>query len=114
MHHQRSREPLWWLPFSGGMMVDALAIPALVIVTGLLIPFALVNPESFRNLLIHPLVRAAVFVIAALSFFHAAHRLKFTLIDLGLKDAKIALGFICYGGAIVGTLLTAAIALGLM
>jgi fumarate reductase subunit D len=113
MHHRRSREPLWWLPFSGGMMVDALAIPALVILTGFLIPFGLVTGH-LRELLVHPLGRFAVFVIASLTFFHAAHRLKFTLIDLGLKDAKLALGVICYGAAIVGTLVAAALALGLM
>src|SRR5207244_2577801 len=90
----RSREPMWWLPFSGGMMIDALAIPALVVITGILLPFGLINAEGWRNLLVHPLARLVIFVIAAFSFFHAAHRLKFTLIDLGLKKAKTALGFI--------------------
>ena len=112
MHH-RSDEPLWWLPFSMGMMIDALAIPALVIVTGFLIPFFNMG-GGLRELLLHWLTRFVIFVIVAFTFFHAAHRLKFTLIDLGLKEAKTALGFICYGAAIVGTLVAAAIAVGVL
>jgi succinate dehydrogenase subunit D len=111
---RRSNEPLWWLPFAAGMGIDAMVIPALVVITGIFIPLGLVNPEGLRGFLLHPLVRAGLFVVVSLSFFHAAHRLRFTLIDLGLKGADAALSVVCYGAAILGTLAAAAVALGLL
>ncbi len=110
---RRSNEPMWWLPFSGGMMVDAMVIPALVIITGALVPLGLVSEETLRGLLSHILGRLFVFVVVALSLFHAAHRLRFTLIDLGLKSVKGPIGVVMYGSAIVGTLVAGAAAFGL-
>jgi len=108
---RRSNEPLWWVPFAGGMMIDAMVIPALIVITGILLPFGIIDVESIRQLLLHPLTRAAMFVIISLTFFHAAHRLRFALPDLGLRALKPVLGFILYGGAILATLVTGAIAL---
>jgi fumarate reductase subunit D len=110
---RRSNEPLWWAPFGAGMMVDALVIPALVIVTGLLIPLGMVT-GGIQHLLQHPLTRLVLSGVISLSFFHAAHRLRFTLADLGLKGLGPLLGIVCYGGAIVGTLIAGAVALGLI
>jgi fumarate reductase subunit D len=109
--HRRSNEPLWWMPFSGGMMADALVMPALIVITGILIPLGFVH-ESVRGLFQNPLIRLALFVVISLTFFHAAHRLRFTLIDLGLKGARTAVAAILYGAAILGTLWAAAVALG--
>ena len=96
-------------------MVDALAVPALLVITGLLIPFGMItDAEHLRQLLLHPLTRLVLFGIIALTFIHAAHRLRFTLIDLGFKSARAAVGIVCYGGAILGTLVAAAVALGLL
>ena len=111
---RRSSEPLWWIPFAGGMMADAFLIPALVIVTGLLVPFGLLAPDRLQGWLVHPLGRAALFVLCSLTFFHAAHRLRFALADLGLKPLGPALAFVCYGGAILGTVLAALVALGIL
>lgn len=108
---RRSNEPLWWLPFSAGMMLDALAMPALIVITGILVPLGLAG-GGLQGLISHPLIRAGLFVLISLTFFHAAHRLRFALVDLGLKGAKNALGFLLYGGAIVGTLVAAAVAVG--
>jgi hypothetical protein len=55
-----------------------------------------------------------VLVQPRFQFFHAAHRLRFTLADLGLKGLGPLLGILCYGGAIVGTLIAGAVALGLL
>ena len=110
---RRSNEPLWWLPFSAGMMLDALAMPAIIVITGILIPLGLAG-GGLQGMLTHPLVRAGLFVLISLTFFHAAHRLRFALVDLGLKGAKHALGFILYGGAIVGTLVAAGVVVGLI
>jgi fumarate reductase subunit D len=96
------------------MMADAFIIPALVIATGLLVPLGLLEPENLQRWLVHPLGRAALFVLCSLTFFHAAHRLRFALADLGLKPLGPALAYVCYGGAILGTLAAALVALGIL
>ncbi len=108
----RSSEPLWWLPFSAGMMIDAMLIPALVIITGVLLPLGVLSEETLDMALGNIIGRGAVFAVAALSFFHAAHRLRFTLIDLGLKPIKMVVALAMYGGAIAGTLAAAAALFG--
>jgi fumarate reductase subunit D len=109
---RRSNEPLVWLPFAGGMMADAMLVPALALITGVLAPLGMVSEAGFRALLLNPLVRFVLFGLIALTFFHAAHRIRFTLADLGLKALKPALPLLCYGAAVVGTILAGLIALG--
>jgi fumarate reductase subunit D len=107
----RSNEPLWWLPFSAGMMVGALFVPALIVITGFLLPW--LRPESadqVKNLVNHPLTRALLFVVISLSFFHWAHRFRYILFDLGVKGARTLVAFACYGSAVVGSLLALAVA----
>lgn len=103
----RSNEPLFWAPFSGGMMLDALFVPALVIITGLLVPAGLVEAESLRGLLDSPIARVLVFALVALTLFHAAHRVRFTLIDLGMKFLKGPAGLLLYLAALGGSALAA-------
>jgi fumarate reductase subunit D len=112
----RSSEPLWWGPFSAGMMIGALFIPGLILVTGFLWPFLHTedtDAEFARNLLVHPLTRLFLFVVISSSLFHWAHRFRYVVFDLGLKEGKTAVATLCYGTAIVGTVWTALIALGI-
>jgi len=111
---RRSSEPLWWIPFAGGMMMDAMVAPALIVITGILVPAGIVAPDKLLAFLVHPLTRLVLFVFAAATFFHAAHRLRFALGDLGLKSLKPQLGFICYGLAIIGSIVAALVALGVL
>ena len=111
---QRSNEPLWWGPFSAGMMIDALFVPALILITGLILPMQAADSERVQRLINHPLTRLLLFVVISLSFFHWAHRFRYIVFDLGLKEGRTAVAVICYGAAIVGTVLTAAIALHLV
>jgi fumarate reductase subunit D len=108
----RSNEPLVWAPFSAGMMLDAMVVPALVVITGVLVPLGMVSEQTLAGLLSHVLTRLFVFVLVALSLFHAAHRIRFVLVDLGLKSMHGAIAVVMYGGAVVGTLLAAAAAFG--
>jgi fumarate reductase subunit D len=103
----RSNEPFWWALFSAGMMVGALLVPALVVITG----FLPLGAERMQNLLNHPLTRLLLFIVISLSFFHWAHRFRFTLVDLGLKGASPVIAVVCYGSAIVGTVLSGLFAL---
>jgi fumarate reductase subunit D len=90
-------------------------VPALIVITGLLIPMGLgPEPERLRALINHPLTRLVLFVLISLSFFHWAHRFRFTLVDLGLKGASMAIAFLCYGLAIVGTIWAGLVALHLV
>jgi fumarate reductase subunit D len=108
----RSSEPLWWGPFSAGMMVGALCVPALIIITaGLPVVRDFVTA---RNLIDHPLTRIFLFVVISLSFFHWAHRFRYIIFDLGVHGGRTAIAVLCYGGAIVGTILAGAIALRLV
>lgn len=110
----RSNEPLWWGPFSAGMMVGALCVPALILLTGFLWPS--LRPTSatqVRDLINHPLTRLFLVIVISLSFFHAAHRFRYVIFDLGVKGGKEIIAFLFYGSAIVGTGLAAAIALRL-
>jgi fumarate reductase subunit D len=110
MRRKRSNEPLWWIPFAGGMMVDALAMPALILITGFLVPIGLVSPDHLRAIIDHPLGRLVMLVVIAMTFFNAAHRLRFVIPDLGFRALSPILPFLCYGGAIAGTLAAIGIA----
>src|SRR6266852_4851016 len=107
----RSNEPLWWGPFSAGMMVGALFVPALIVITGLFPALGLIQgPEHLQRVIHHPLTRLFLFVVIALSFFHWAHRFRYILFDLGLKGSRTAVASVCYGLAIAGTLTAGAVA----
>ena len=49
-------------------------------------------------------MRVALFVLCALSLFHAAHRFRYTLYDgLQIKHLNELINLLCYGGAVVGS-----------
>lgn len=104
----RSNEPYFWLLFSGGGMLAALALPALAFLLLVAMPLGWVAAPSHADLLrllSHPLSRAALFVLVSLSLFHWAHRFRFTLYD-GLQLAHLwgMIAAFCYGGAALGSL----------
>ena len=108
----KSNEPIWWSLFSAGGMISAIVFPILIIITGILIPFELVSdkPLNFERIhfaLSHPLIKLVLFVVISLPFFHWAHRFRYTLVDIGLKPLSTFISIVCYGGAIIGTILTA-------
>lgn len=107
----RSNEPLWWAPFSAGMMIDALCVPALILITGFLWPqHRAGDAAQVRALINSPLTRIFLLVVISLSFFHAAHRFRFFLVDVGVKGGRTAVAATCYGLAILGSVAAVAIA----
>lgn len=98
----RSREPIVWVPFILGGGFAALFAPALMFVTGLAPAAGLTDADTLARAASHFAGRLFLLVFISLSLIHAAHRLRFALVDLGLHQAKQAIIVLCYGGALVG------------
>jgi fumarate reductase subunit D len=104
-------EPIAWVLFSAGGVVSALLIPSLAFLFGLAFPLGwLPVPEHARVLAVlqHPLTRLVLFFLCTLSLFHWAHRFRYTLYDgLQIKHLNELVNLLCYGGAIVGSVIAA-------
>jgi fumarate reductase subunit D len=117
MSEQVSQRPalthlFWWFMFAQGGVIAALLIPVHVVVQGILGPLGIVpvvdrHYDTWVNVLGNPLVKLYLLVLIAVPFFHFAHRLRYLLVDLGLKAARSAPAqVIFYGGAVVVTVVT--------
>ena len=108
---KRSNEPFFWAMFSGGGMLAALLMPALVVFVWIAPALGFLEAPSHGEMsskLAHPLVRLGVFAFIALSLFHWAHRFRFTLYDgLQLSHLFGLIAAISYGGATALTLVAA-------
>ncbi len=104
----RSNKPLVWGLFAAGGTLAAFLLPALVFVL-LLAGYgqapAGLDYASMRAFAGAWLGKLMLFVVVALSLWHAAHRLRDALHGLGLRADK-AVASVAYGVAGVGTVLT--------
>jgi fumarate reductase subunit D len=109
---KRSTAPIFWLLFGAGGMLAALIGPALLVITGIAVPFAIgISPDfmSFARAAAfthHPLGKLVLFGIIALFLWHGAERIYLTLRDMH-AGGKAALTWFCYGGAAALTVVTA-------
>ncbi len=107
---KRSAEPILWLLFSAGGVVSALFAPILLFLFGLAFPLGWLEPDH-RHLfavLGNPLTIVTLVVVCMLSLLHWAHRFRYTLYDgLQIRHLSELINVVCYGGAIVGTLVAA-------
>jgi fumarate reductase subunit D len=108
-------ETIWWSLFAAGGVVAAMLIPALILTTGIFLPF--VDSQQIEQLkdvpfpgfpALHKLAfsvlgRLVLFVAISMTFFHCAHRIVHTSKDLGLHAAHGVIAILFYGGAIAGT-----------
>ena len=101
----KTKEPIWWSLFGAGGMISAVLTPVTVILTGVAIPAGWLSVEALDRLIHHPLTLLYFFLLIVFPLFHAAHRLLFTLVDLGLKGMRSTLAVLLYGGAIVLSIL---------
>jgi fumarate reductase subunit D len=103
---KRTVEPFVWLLFSGGGMVAALALPALLVLFAFALPLGWITAPDHADLLAlfrHPLTRLALLGISALALVHGAHRFRFTLQDgLQLHRYDRLIATACYGAALIG------------
>ena len=102
-------EPVRWLLFSAGGMVAALLIPGLLLLFGFAFPLGWLDPPDREHLLAvlrNPITRLALLALCVLALFHWAQRFRYTLFDgLQLKRHSDIINFVCYGLAVVGSLL---------
>ncbi|HEX9339900.1 MAG TPA: fumarate reductase subunit FrdD [Thermoplasmata archaeon] len=104
-------EPLFWGLFSLGGFITAFLFPVTLFLLFFAAPFGLWPTDSasyaaFSALWQGPLVRVYFFVLIGGSLFHGTHRLKFMLVDAGVRSpgAEAALDVILNAVAILGSL----------
>ena len=99
---KRSNDPIFWLLFGAGGMLSALIGTALVFVSGIGVPLALVvsrdlmRYESMLGFAQHWLGKIIVFAVIVLFLWHAALRIFHMLHDFGIH-AGTGAKLICFG-----------------
>jgi fumarate reductase subunit D len=101
---RRSSEPLYWSLFSAGGIITALLAPVLIVVVGFLVPGDHVGFQRLHEIFTNPVGRLVVFGLAFFTFFLAAHRLRHTLVDVGLKRFARPITVTCNLAALAGTI----------
>ena len=104
--------PFLWFLFGGGGMVAALLFPVHVLLFGLAFPLGWLEApdyESLHGLVTHPITRLYLFVFIFLPLFHVAHRLRYTVYDLFhiQEGMRPPIAVVCYGAALLGTVVAA-------
>ena len=107
---QSNEAPLWAL-FSAGGVVAAFLIPIHLFLFGLAFPLGWLGTPSYEHLMElvrSPLVKLYLLFLCSLPLFHWAHRFRYTLYDgLKVKHLNEVIFTLCYGGAVVGSVLAA-------
>jgi fumarate reductase subunit D len=111
MYVKRPIEPMLWLLFSAGGVMAAMIMPMTLFLFGLAFPLGWLTPPSYEHLraiVSNPLTRITLFLLCSLSLFHWAHRFRYTLYDgLQIKHLNEVINTMCYGGAVLGTVIAA-------
>jgi fumarate reductase subunit D len=108
--------PVFWLMFGAGGMLSALFGPALIVLTGIMLPFGLGVPGRFGDyahalrFAQNPLGKLILLAVIALFFWHGAERIFLTLKDMR-AGALPVLRVATYGVAALLTLVTLALLL---
>jgi fumarate reductase subunit D len=104
-------EPVFWGLFSLGGFVTAFLFPVTLFLLFFAAPFGLwpFDPgghDAFAARWAEPLVRLFFVLLIGGSLFHGTHRLKYLLVDAGLRGpwAQGVLDLVLNGIAVVGTL----------
>jgi fumarate reductase subunit D len=99
--------PLLWLAFSGGGVLAAVFLPALVFLFAFAFPLDWIDPPDHDHLSAvvgHPLTFLFLLAMFPVLLIHSAHRFRYTLYD-GLQiKARRTVAVLCYGVAAAGAL----------
>ena len=106
MSVKKTNEPFWWGLFSAGGMIAAFVVPVLVLLTGFLAPLGsaptALGYDHVYALLSNVVVKVALSGAVTLSLFHCAHRIRHTLVDVGIAGPEGVAAALCYLGAVAG------------
>jgi fumarate reductase subunit D len=109
---RRSNEPVFWSLFGAGGVLTALLLPVVILITGILVPLGLVGPEVMSYARVQAFLgsfigKAIVWGLISLTLWHTGHRIYHGLHDLGVHSHLGLYKWLAYGGAFLGTLVTA-------
>lgn len=107
-----SNKPVIWGLFAAGGTVAAFVVPVLILITCLAVPLGLLSSDALSyehllDLMQQPFSKLVTFAVLFLVIWHAAHRIRITAHDLGIRNDTLVI-LICYGIAAAGTLLVLA------
>ncbi len=113
-----SGEAFWWALFSAGGVMAAIFVPAFILATGFLLPSgdpaaAVEGAQRLAALAGWWPVKLVLLGVITLSLFHCAHRIRHTLMDLGMRRLAGFLKLPCYGGALAGSVWLALVLWGI-
>lgn len=117
-HRPDMSHAFWWGLFAIGGMAVAILLPVHILLQGVLAPLGIVSVvgktsdpnrsyETLRAAVAHPLVKLYLFVLISLPLYHTAHRMRYFILDLGVHWGRQFFAWLLYGGAVLGTLITA-------
>lgn len=102
----RSNKPIVWGPFAAGGTLTAFLTPALILLTlfvGLGLTPELLAYERLHAFMGHWPIKLAAAGVVFVSLWSAAHRLRITCYDLGVR-ADTLVATVVYAVALTGTL----------
>jgi fumarate reductase subunit D len=102
-------EALFWALFAQSAVLTALVVPAHILVQGVLAPLGIVpafdqHYSTFASALSNWLVKLYLFIVFGATFWVFAHRVRYTLLEVGVPGGKQRLGVATYGLAVIATL----------
>lgn len=102
-------EPFVWLLFSAGGVAAAIVLPVLAFLFAFAIPLGWVDQPThvhLQHVLATPVAFLGLLGAFVVMLVHSAHRFRFTLYDgLQIKFRR-TVSALCYGGAVVGSVLS--------
>ena len=106
------REGLFWALFAQFAVLTALGVPAHMLVQGVLAPLGLVpafdqHYSTLASALSNWLVKIYLLVVFAAAFWVLGHRVRYTLMEVGVPGGKQRLGLVTYGVSFLATLFAA-------
>lgn len=104
----KSNKPIVWSLFAAGGTLAAFLAPVLallLLLAALGRPPEILDYDQMRAFSTHWFGKLSLFGVIALFLWHAAHRLRITLFDLGLRQDTVA-AVVLYLVAAAGTLLS--------
>jgi len=112
---KRSNKPLIWILFAAGGTFSAFVTPVMIVITGLAISFGLLPAETlgYERMLAfvqNPFGKAIIFIVIFLPAWHAAHRLRITAHDFGIRADTLVLT-LCYGLTAIATVMAGVLVL---